>query len=92
MEMLFVVVLSVVICSSHCSSPFTVAISTASEYNVGEDMNCKVIITNNHKDYFLLKRRTLLEGLKSSIFLVTSLLLMMVYCSREDPLLETSSY
>ena len=73
MKILLTVSLAIAIIGScQCSSPFTITISTASEYNVGEDVTCKVTITNNHnKDYSLLKRRTPLEGLKSSIFLVT---------------------
>ena len=49
--------------------PFTATISITSEYAVGEDITCHVTITNNHnKDYWLLMRKTPLEGLKSPIF------------------------
>lgn len=52
--------------------PFTVTISTEAEIKIGENVTCKVTITNNHNhEYHLLKRRTPLEGLMSSIFTVT---------------------
>jgi hypothetical protein len=63
--------LAALVCSV-CCDPFTVKVSTKREYEVGENIDCSTIITNDHdKDYYLLSRNTPLEGLKSSIFSVT---------------------
>ena len=52
--------------------PFTVSISTASKYTLGEDVVCKVTITNTHNtDYYLLKRNTPFDEISSDIFSVT---------------------
>ena len=49
--------------------PFTVTISTPHVQEMGEDVTCQVIITNNHdEDYYLLKRNTPLEKIMSHIF------------------------
>ena len=73
MKLLLSAVLSLaVLCSAHgLPDPFTATISTQQEFKVGEDVTCKVIITNNHdKEYHLLKRGTPLEDMASPIFSV----------------------
>lgn len=73
MKDLLAAFLSAFLCTVCCGGPFTVRVSTKSKYEIGNDVTCWVKITNNHdKDYFLLMRNTPLEGLKSSLFLVTN--------------------
>ena len=49
--------------------PFTVTISTPREQEMGEDVTCQAVISNNHdEDYYLLKRNTPLEKIRSHIF------------------------
>ena len=49
--------------------PFTVTISTPRVQEMGEDVTCQAVITNNHdEDYYLLKRNTPLEKIRSHIF------------------------
>ena len=54
----------------HCH-PFTVTITTASKYSLGQDVTCKVTITNNYdSNYYLLKRNTPFDEVSSDIFSV----------------------
>ena len=49
--------------------PFTATISIPRVQEMGEDVTCQAIITNNHdEDYYFLKRNTPLEKLASHIF------------------------
>ena len=49
--------------------PFSATLSTPLEQEMGEDVTCQVEITNNDDvTYYLLKRRTPLEGIKAHIF------------------------
>ena len=51
--------------------PFTVTISTPHVQEMGEDVTCQAVITNNHdEDYYLLKRNTPLEKIRSRTYVV----------------------
>lgn len=51
--------------------PFTATLSTPQVHEMGEDVTCDIIITNNHDmDYLLLMRDTPLKSLKSHIFTI----------------------
>ena len=51
--------------------PFSATLSTPLEQEMGEDVTCQVEITNNDDvTYYLLKRRTPLEGIKAHIFYI----------------------
>ena len=51
--------------------PFSITISTAISYTLGEDIMCKVTIVNTHNtDYYLLKRNTPFDEIGSDIFSV----------------------
>ena len=53
--------------------PFTATISAPPVQGMGEDVICDIVITNNHDtDYYILTRNTPIEGLRSSIFLITN--------------------
>ena len=64
--------LSVLTVGSISCEVFTATISTSDRYEVGKDITCKVVITNNDdKDYYLLKRNTPLDKLASHTFQIT---------------------
>ncbi len=69
--MYFLVLLAIVVNTVYCS-PFEVSVTTSDRYELGQDVICKVTITNTQgKDYQLFTRNTPLEGFKSKIFTVT---------------------
>ena len=64
--------LSVLTVGSISCEIFTATISTLDQYEVGKDITCKVVITNNDdKDYYLLRRNTPLDKLASHTFQIT---------------------
>ena len=55
----------------HCKV-FTASISTAGHYELGQDVTCKVTITNTaDTDHYLLKRGTPLDSVKANIFSIS---------------------
>lgn len=51
------------------NGPFSAALFIPAVQELGDEVTCQVVITNNDDvDYFILKRGTPLEGLKSNIF------------------------
>lgn len=69
MKVLFFISIALTLSCAQCAGgPFTASISIAGEQEVGEDVICKVTIMNSfNQDYYLLKRNTPLEGLRSSV-------------------------
>ena len=64
--------LSVLTFGSISCEVFTAIISTLDRYEVGKDITCKIVITNNDdKDYYLLRRNTPLDKLASHTFQIT---------------------
>ena len=63
--------LAVLSLSAVKGGPFTVSISTPRVQEMGEDVTCQAVITNDHdEDYYLLKRNTPLEKIRSHIYVV----------------------
>ena len=65
-------ILCVITVSGISCNPFTATISTFGPYEVGKDVICKVVITNNNdRGYYLLKRNTPFDELASHTFQIT---------------------
>lgn len=63
---LLAALLSIITARTH---PFTATLQTARVQEMGEDVTCDVVITNNHDmEYYILTRDTPLEDLPSHIF------------------------
>lgn len=72
MKALLTCTLAALLCCCVQCGPFTIHISTKGEYQVGEDVECEMTITNtDSRDYYLLPRYTPLEGLRADIFSVS---------------------
>ena len=67
------IVLAAVLSASAIASngPFSASLRMKRVYKMGDEVTCEVVITNNHNmDYYLLKRHTPLDGIKSHIFAI----------------------
>ncbi len=65
--------LSLCVSGALSTGPFTATINNKPVIKMGEEVIVEVTLSNNHPiDYFILKRFTPLEGLRSNIFTVTT--------------------